>query len=68
MDTYTIKKAYHWTNGDELEIKSKNLTYAEFGTTHAGCQCVNQVNIDAILDRCNQVAVLIREIDELNKN
>ena len=67
MDTYTIKKAYHWTSDNEVEIQSKNMIYAELGSTHIGCQCANQLNADAILDRCSQISALTKEIDELNK-
>ncbi len=65
MDTYTIKKAYHWTN--DLEISSENLLYVEFGQTHSGCQCNNIENQKAISIRCNRIADLIREIEILNK-
>ncbi|WBC28410.1 hypothetical protein RPMD05_29 [Rhodobacteraceae phage LS06-2018-MD05] len=68
MDEYTIKQAYPWCKfGFEIEISSKNLIYAELGKTHIGCQSLNMDNNEIILEKCKQVADLIREIDELNK-
>lgn len=66
MNTYTIKKAYHWTNDSEIEIKSENLLYTELGNTHSGCQCKNMDNHEIIHEKCRQIADLIREIEKLN--
>ena len=67
MDTYTIKKAYPFTNDNEIEISSENLLYAELGKTHFGVQVSNLENYKKIQKLCCKVADLIREIDELNK-
>lgn len=67
MDTYTIKKAYHWTSTTEIEITSENLIYTELCDTHSGCQNSSTKNSDEIHKKCVQVADLIREIDKLNK-
>lgn len=65
MDTYTIKKAYHWTEDRELDITSENLTYCELGGSHSGCQSNSEDNNDEIHKKCNQIADLIRDIDKL---
>lgn len=68
MDTYTIKKAYHWIEGSkEIEINSENLLYTELSTTHSGCQCMKIENSEKIREKCTQIADLIREIEILNK-
>ncbi|NQZ76813.1 MAG: hypothetical protein HRT61_12050 [Ekhidna sp.] len=64
---YTIRKAYHWTESNEVEISSDGLIYAELGDTHYGVQCMNQENEDEILKKCKQIADLIREVDKLNQ-
>ena len=66
MDTYIIKKAYHWTKDRDIEIKSENLIFAEAGNTHSGCQSANISNNDEIHKRCAKIAELIREIEDLN--
>lgn len=66
IDIYTIKKAYLSLKGDEIEIISKDLIYAELGTTHSGCQSNNLKNNDEIHKKCAQIANLIREIEQLN--
>jgi hypothetical protein len=68
MDRYIIQQAYPWQteNVYELEIKSDNLIYSELYDTHSGCQTMH--NQKKIHNKCNQIANLIREIDELNKN
>lgn len=48
-------------------MSSDNLIYAELETTHVGCQTINLENQELILEKCVEVAKLIREIDELNK-
>lgn len=65
MDTYTIKKAYHWTTDTELEITSENLIFVELGPG-SGCQCVGE-DQERIRQLCHEVADRIRKIDELNK-
>jgi hypothetical protein len=67
MDKYTIQKAYHWTNDDDIEITSENLLYTELGKTHIGCQCNSMKNQRKITKICIQIAKLIRQIEELNK-
>jgi hypothetical protein len=67
MDTYTIKKAYHWTNDNEIEIKSENLIFIEL-CNGGGCQSTSGVNNDEILKRCYKIADLIREIEVLNQS
>ena len=63
METYTIKKSYHWTDDRDVEIQSESLIYAEMGR-FSGVQC-NGDN-DEIRKRCDKIAVLIREIEDLN--
>jgi len=67
MDTYTIKKAYHWTDDREIVITSENLIYSELGSNHSGCQCTNVYNQELIHQKCRKIADLIREIEQLNK-
>lgn len=67
MDSYTIRKAYHWTSDDEIEIESENLIYCELGSTHSGCQTNNLDNNDKIHEKCIQISNLIREIEEMQK-
>ena len=67
MDTYTISKAYHWTNDKEIEITSENLYYAEL-CNGSGCQCNSLKNGEEIRLCCNKIADLIREIETLNQN
>ena len=67
MNTYTIRKAYHWTDDKDIEIESTNLIFIE-ADNHHGLQCSNvskQVH-DQILNKCSQIAKIIKEIDELN--
>ena len=67
MDTYTIKKAYHWTDDNEIKIESENLSFIEL-CNGGGCQSNNGNNNDAILERCYKIADLIREIEVLNQS
>ena len=67
MDTYTIKKAYHWTNDNEIKIESENLIFIEL-CNGGGCQSNSIYNNDEILKRCDQIADLIREIEVLNQS
>ena len=67
MDTYTIRKAYHWTTDLDIEIDSENIRYSELNKTHSGCQCRNLSNQEAIHKKCTQIAQLIREIEILNQ-
>lgn len=67
MDIYTIKKAMHFSDLDEIEIKSENLIYAEIGLNHSGCQSNSLKNNDKIQNKCAQIANLIRDIEKLNK-
>lgn len=69
INTYVIKKAYPRNHSDkynEIEIKGKNLFYAELQHTHSGCQTNNSENNDLIHEKCRQISKLIKEIDELN--
>ena len=66
MDTYTITKAQHWTADKEIRIESPGLFYVEI-CNGSGAQCRSVENSDKIREYCNQVADLIRKIDELNK-
>ena len=70
MDNYQI---FHPFLGEplkdgflELEITSENLNYAEIGTEGYGLQCNSLENRQVIIEKCNQVTDLIREIDKLN--
>jgi hypothetical protein len=65
MDTYTINKAYHWTEDKELEITSENLIFIEL-CHGSGCQCVGE-DQEQIRLLCHEIADIIRKIDELNK-
>ena len=69
MDEYRIHHPYigkKLSDGSlELEIVSENLIYGEIGFG-VGCQCKNMDKQKEILDKCKQVANLIREIDKLN--
>ncbi len=65
MDTYTIKKAYHWTNDTEIEIESENLIYSEVENL-SGCQSRNLNNNEEIRKKCSEIADLIRDIEKLN--
>jgi len=67
MDHYTIKKAYPFEEGLELEISGDGLTYTEIYNSVSGVQVMNEENEQLIHDKCRQVADLIREIDQLNK-
>ncbi len=67
MDTYIIQKAYDWSDSAEIEIIASNLHFAELGPSHSGCQTSNPKNNDIIRDKCAQIAILIREIERLNK-
>ena len=66
MDTYRIKKAYHWTNDIEIEIRSENLYFSEL-CNGSGCQVNSRNNQELIHQKCRQIADLIREIETLNK-
>lgn len=66
MNDYSISKAYHWTDDNELEISSKDLLYVEAGGG-SGMQCNSVKNYDKINEKCKKIADLIREIDQLNK-
>jgi len=66
MDTYTIKKAYHWTDRQDIEINSENLLFIETNSL-VGCQIRNQNNETQILNKLKQISKLIKEVDELNK-
>lgn len=72
ISTYTIKHAYPYLpNSLEIEIVSDGLVYSEAivkGGMYSGCQTISiskEVN-DEIRLKCNQIADLIREIDQLN--
>ena len=66
MDTYTITKAHHRTADKEICIESAGLNYFEI-RNGSGAQCRNVENSDKIREYCNQVADLVRLIDDLNK-
>ena len=65
MRTYVIKKAYPWTDSDEIEISSDDLMFSELMNL-SGIQCIGK-DKDKIRMRCIKISKLIREIDELNK-
>lgn len=65
MDTYTVKKAYHWTIDSDIEISSSNLLFCEAGNM-SGCQCMVMENEERIRSICHQISDLIRELDILN--
>ena len=67
MDTYIIKKAYHFTNDNDIEIKSECILFVENGPHGFGLQCNNMKNYQKIATKCYKIAELIREIEELNK-
>lgn len=67
MDNYTIKKAFHWTDDSEIEIKSENLHYGELGSNHSGCQSSSLKNNDKIHKLCVKLSEIVKEIDKLNK-
>jgi len=67
MDTYIIKKAYHWTNDHDIEIKSEGVLFVENGAHGFGLECNNMKNHKKIATKCHEIADLIREIEELNK-
>jgi len=71
MDNYKI---FHPYLGDtlkdgtlEISIESDNLAYSEIGASLYGVQCNSIKNHDEILEKCRQIATLIREVDALNK-
>jgi len=51
---------------DEISIVSENLIYSEIHHMN-GVQCMNPDNEEFITRKCEQIAKLIREIEELNK-
>ena len=70
MDTYIIKDNYPdgLNTCDEVSIESKNLIYSQIGYNLHGLQCNHtDEKHSLILEKCSQVAKLMREIDELNK-
>ena len=70
MDTYTIKDAYPegFNTCNEVNIISGNLIYSQVGYVHHGLQCRHtDKRHDKILKKCSQVAELMKEIDDLNK-
>lgn len=70
MDNYKINHPYLGKELEggflEVEIKSENLLYTEIGLVYYGVQCMNQSNEQLIKKKCQEVANLIREIDQLN--
>jgi hypothetical protein len=67
MNTYTIRKAYHWTVDGDIEIESENLLYAELGEHYYGVQCASLKNHEKILKKCFKISKLIKQIDKLNQ-
>ena len=65
MDTYRIKKAYHWGYDSEIEISSEHLLYIQIGKTHHECRSSNSKNNEEIRDKCKQISDLIRDIEKL---
>ena len=69
MDTYKISFPFAHLKDEynkEVYIESENLIYTE-NLCYSGVQCNNMSNEKQIHDKCKQIAVLIREIEELNK-
>ena len=69
MIKYTISMPFKdvtFLGSDEVSIESDNLIYAEVGNG-SGIQCMNSDNEEIIRSKCNQVANLMREIEQLNK-
>ena len=67
METYTIKKAFISEGCTQLSISASNLYYAEINESKTISAIENELNTDAILERCDLILALIKEIDELNK-
>jgi hypothetical protein len=67
--TYTITQPFKnvcFLGTDEVHMEGINLMYCE-AFNFSGLQCINQDNHKAIIKKCEQIADLIREIEELNK-
>ena len=67
--TYTITMPFRHIEkfkSDEISITSENLIYSEIYNLN-GVQCLNPDNEEKITRKCEQIAILIREIEELNK-
>ena len=67
LEEYHVRQAYWFSGIGEVEITSNNLIYVENGKTHNGVQCRNIDNQEEIRKRCQQIAELFREIENLNK-
>lgn len=69
MNRYIIQKAYPLQKEDaDIEISNERLLYVEMDNGH-GLQCSFDGDTEQykqILNKCQQIATLIKEIDELN--
>ena len=65
---YTVKRFNK--NSKALDIEGKNLIYAQFGSSHHGCQCNlngEDKNHSIIKEKLKDICELFLEIEELNK-
>ena len=67
MEKYTIEKSFITEGSTQLSISAANLYYAEINEAKTISAIENEANTDAILERCEMVLTLIKEIEELNK-
>lgn len=70
MIAYTIKPPYPWQKLEDayqLDILSDELEYSELEQGIHHIQVKNLENKDLILEKCQQITNLIREINALNQ-
>lgn len=70
MIKYTIEPPYPWQKMDqpyELDIKSETLEYSELTIDRPHLIVENEQNKAVILEKCQQITGLIREINQLNQ-